>query len=167
MLDLDSGVHLQEEVLALAREQALDRARGAVADGAGRVHGDARRSGPELVVDRRRGRFLDELLVAALDRALALAEVDDGAVRVGEHLHLDVARILQVALDVDGCVREVRLALSPGRLEGALDLVGGLDDLQALAAPAGRGLDRDRPAELVAEPPDLVRRLDAARSCPG
>ena len=59
--------------------------------------------------DRRRRRLLDELLVAALDRAVALAEVDDVAVRVGEHLHLDVARVLEVALDVDGRVGEVRL----------------------------------------------------------
>ena len=63
--------------------------------------------------DGRRGRLLDELLVTALDRAVALAEMDDVAVRVGEHLHLDVARIVEVALDVHRGVGEVRLALAP------------------------------------------------------
>ena len=45
----------------------------------------------QLGVDGRRGRLLDDLLVAALDRALPLEEVDDVAVLVGEDLHLDVA----------------------------------------------------------------------------
>ena len=56
--------------------------------------------------------------MAPLDRAVALAEMNDIAVGVGEDLHLDVARILEVALDVDGRVGEVRLALAPGALEG-------------------------------------------------
>ena len=41
-------------------------------------------------VQQRRRRLLDDLLVPALQAALALAEVDDVAVAVGEHLHLDV-----------------------------------------------------------------------------
>ena len=55
--------------------------------------------------------------MAALDRAVALAEVDDVAVRVGEDLHLDVAWVLEVALDVDGRVGEVRRAFATRRLE--------------------------------------------------
>ena len=78
---------------------------------------------PELRVDGRRRRLLDELLVTPLDRAVALAEVDDVAVVVGEDLHLDVPRIVEVALDVHGRVREVRLALPASRLERPLDLV--------------------------------------------
>ena len=93
--------------------------------------------------------------MAALDRAVALAEVDHVPVAVGEHLHLDVARVDEVALDVDGRVGEVRLPLALGRLERALRLVGVLHDLQALAAAARRRLDRERPAELVAEPQHL------------
>lgn len=38
------------------------------------------------------GRFLDELLVAALERAFALAELNDVAVRVAEDLDFDVSR---------------------------------------------------------------------------
>jgi hypothetical protein len=41
---------------------------------------------------RGRGALLDDLLVAPLHRALALEEMDDVAVRVGEHLDLDVPR---------------------------------------------------------------------------
>ena len=71
--------------------------------------------------------------MAALDRAVALAEVDHVAVRVGEHLHLDVARILDEPLDVHGRVGEVLLALPRRGREGALRLVGRADELHALA----------------------------------
>ena len=43
-------------------------------------------------VHARRGRLLDHLLVAALQRAVALEQVHGIAVPVGEHLDLDVAR---------------------------------------------------------------------------
>ena len=92
-----------------------------------------------------------------LDRAVALAQVDHVAVGIREHLDLDVARILEIALDVHRRVGEVRLALSSRRFECALGLGRPGHDLQALAAAAGRGLDRERPAELLAEPDDLGR----------
>ena len=151
----------------VAREQALDRAGAAVPDRARGLDGDRADPLAQRVVDRRRRRLLDELLVAALDRAVALAEMDDVAVRVGEHLHLDVPRVLEVPLDVDGRVGEVRLAFAPGGLERALGLVGVAHDLQALAAAARRRLDRDRPAELVAEPAHLVGGLDRLGVTPG
>ena len=79
-----------------------------------------------LVVDVRARRLLDQLLVAALDRAVALAEVDDIAVRVGEHLDLDVARVVEVALEIDARVGEELLALARGALERVGELVLGL-----------------------------------------
>jgi hypothetical protein len=50
--------------------------------------------------------------------------MDHGAVRVRQHLDLDVPRVLEVALDVDGLVREVRLPFATGSLERAVDLFG-------------------------------------------
>ena len=63
------------------------------------------------------GPFLEQLLVAALDRALALAEVDDRAVMIAEHLELDVARVLDVLLDVDVADAEGRFRLALRGLE--------------------------------------------------
>ena len=93
--------------------------------------------------------------MATLNRAVALAEMDDVVVVVREHLHLDVARILEVALDVDGRIGEVSLALASGRLERALDLRRIAYDLQTFAPTSSGCLDRDRPAKLVAEAVDL------------
>ena len=98
--------------------------------------------------------------MAALDRAVTLAEVDDVSVRVRKHLHLDVARVDEEALDVDLRAGEVRLPLALRRLERALDAVGRLDDLHPLAAAAGRRLDQQREADLLAERDDLRRRVN-------
>jgi hypothetical protein len=51
VLDLDAGVHLEEEVLAVAGEQPLDRPGAAVADGAGGLDGDLADASAELGVD--------------------------------------------------------------------------------------------------------------------
>jgi len=51
------------------------------------------------VGQKRRGGLFDQLLEAALQRAVAGACDDDVAVLVGDHLRLDVARLVQVALD--------------------------------------------------------------------
>ena len=61
--------------------------------------------------------------MAPLDGAVALTEMDDIAVAVREDLHFHVARVVEVALDVDGGVREVRLALSLRNLEGSVDVL--------------------------------------------
>ena len=160
MLDLDARVHLHEEVLAFGREQTLDRAGRAVARGARRVDRDPPDPCPERVVDGGRRRLLDELLVAALDRAVPLAQVDGISVRVREHLHLDVPGILEVPLHVDGGIGEVLLALPGRRLERTLGVARAADDLHPLAAASGRGLDDERVADLVAERRHLVRRPD-------
>jgi hypothetical protein len=55
--------------------------------------------------------------VPALQRAVALAEMDGVALAVAENLDLDVARLLQVLLDVDGIVAEGGLGLGTGGLE--------------------------------------------------
>ena len=61
---------------------------------------------------RRRGRLLYDLLVAALYGAFTFMEVDDVTEVVGEHLYLDVAWVLDILLDKDGAVAEVFLGLA-------------------------------------------------------
>src|SRR5262249_23426728 len=51
-------------------------------------------------------RLLDELLVAPLDRAFALTEVDHVAPAVGQDLDLDVPGLLDGTLQVDGGVAD-------------------------------------------------------------
>ena len=151
MLDLDARVHLEEEERAAAIEQALDRARADVADRTGSFDRHAAHALAQRPIDGRRGRLFEHLLVTALERAVALAEVDHTTVQIGEHLDLDVARVVHVLLDVDGRVGEVGLSLAHCGLERALGLACLGDDLETPTASARRGLDRDRPAVLVSQ----------------
>ena len=99
MLDLHARVHLDEEELVVL-VQELERAGAAIADlaaGIGAALADARQRARD---DARRRRFLDDLLVAPLHRAVALEQVDRVLVLVGEHLDLDVARVLEELLHV-------------------------------------------------------------------
>ena len=79
-----------------------------------------------------------------LQRALAFAEVHDGACRIGEDLHLDVARTLDEAFEQQRVVAERGAgdAASGGERRG--ELVRRADDLHALAAAARRRLDEQR-----------------------
>ena len=109
-----------------------------------------------LVGQERRGRLLDQLLVPALQRAVAGADHDHVAVRVGQHLRLDVAGLVQVALDEALAAAERRDGLAHRRLEQLGDLLERAGDLQAAPAAAERRLDRDRQAVLLGERDDLV-----------
>ena len=60
----------------------------------------------QLRRDHEAWRLFDELLVTALDGALALAEGEDVAVLVGEDLELDVARALDELFHVEVAVAE-------------------------------------------------------------
>src|SRR5262249_32795564 len=101
VLDLNARVHLHERELAIFRiEQELERAHVAVAD---RLHGRHRAAEDARALDvgeRDRRRLLEQLLVAALDRALALAQAHDTALANGQDLQLDVTRPLDEALQV-------------------------------------------------------------------
>ena len=75
-------------------------------------------------VEVRGGRDLDDLLVTALDAAVALTEVDDVASLVAEHLHLDVADCVDELLDVQPTVAERGSRLRLAAREGVGDVVG-------------------------------------------
>ena len=158
VLDLQAGVHLEEEEVAVLVDE-LDGAGVVVADGLGRLDGGRAHGVLDAVGQARRRRLLDQLLVAALRRAVAGRDPHDVAVGVADDLHLDVARPRQVALDVDLVAPEEVLRLALGAGHRLVDLVGRRHDLHAPAAAAERGLDGDRPAVLLAERPDLVGRL--------
>ena len=113
-----------------------------------------------LLGEERRGRLLDELLVAALQRAVAGGDHHDVAVLVGQALGLDVARLVEVLLDEALAAAEGADRLADRRLERVGDLLHRAGDLEAAAAAAEGRLDRDRQAVLLGERDDLVGVLD-------
>jgi len=150
VLDLQPGVHLHEEELvgAIGADDELDRAGAGVADGLRRLDRGRAHGRPLLRGEQRRRRLLDDLLVAPLQRALALAEVHGVAVGVGQHLDLDVPRAGDQPLDEQRVIAEraPRLAASGG--DGSLEVLGPVHLVHALAAAARAGLEQHRVADL-------------------
>src|SRR4029079_605847 len=112
-----------------------------------------------FVGQRRRWRLLDQLLVATLNRALAFAEVNHAAVMVAEHLEFDVARRLDVLLDVDVADAEGRFGFALRRLHRVRQLPGGTHDAHAAATTPSRGLDDDGIANLFGDPERFLLAL--------
>ena len=162
VLDLQPGVDLEEGDGAVLADQELAGARadvpGLFEDGLG-----ARVERSHLLVGQegRRG-LLDELLVAALERAVTGGDDDDVAVVVGEALGLDVPRPVEVALDEALAAPERPDRLAYGGVVQLGDLLHRTGDLQPAPAAAERGLDRDRQAVLSRERDDLVGVLDGS-----
>lgn len=156
VLDLDARVHLDEDVVARGVEEELDGTGVAVAD----LPGEAHRVGADAVAQLRgevgRGGQLDHLLVTALDRAVALEEVDDVALAVGEDLHLDVARVDDGLLQEDGRVAEGGRGLAGGRLDGLAQHGRVLDAAHTPSAASGDGLDEQGEADLLGGPDQFV-----------
>ena len=156
VLDLQTGVDLQEGDRAVRADEELDRAGADVAglleDGlGGRVQlGDLR-----LGQERRRG-LLDQLLVAALQRAVTGGDHDHVAVAVGQALGLHMAGLVEVALDEALPAAERGHRLTDRRLVELGYLFEGAGDLQAASATTEGGLDGDGQAVLPGEGHDLL-----------
>src|SRR4051794_29113508 len=114
MLDLQSRIHLHEvEAFSVFFGDELDRAGADIRDGARRRDRCLADIEPPLGGKPRRRRLLDDLLVPALDRAVALEQMDDIAVAVAEDLRLDMARAFQIAFEQYGVVAERAFRLAP------------------------------------------------------
>ncbi len=100
---------------------------------------------------RRRG-LLDHLLVAPLHRAVPHAQRPRRALAVGDHLHLDVPRAGQQALQEHHTAAERALGLHPGALVGLGELLRGHDHPDAPAPAARGGLEHQRVADLTGHP---------------
>ncbi len=166
VLDLDARIDLDEvEFAGIGIHQELDRAG---ADIAGRL-GDLQRVAAQLValgvVEIGRRRALDDLLVAPLDRAVALEQMDGVAVGVAEHLHLDMAGALDQLFEIDLVLAEGGLGLALGLRHLAAEIGLGADGAHAAAATAPGGLQHHRIADSAGHlrPPRPCRRA-AARS---
>ena len=111
MLDLQARVHFQEIKILLAVEQKLQRAGADVTDRARALNGDPADAPPRAVFQPWRGRFFDDFLMAPLDRALAVVEMDHAAITVGQDLDLDVARLVDEFFNVEASIAEGRRRL--------------------------------------------------------
>ena len=137
MLHLDAGVHFHEEEVVVLIEQELDGTDIPVVHGFDGFDGDAADFPAELFVDGRRRCFFEKLLMPALDRAVALAEMHDMPTMVGDNLHFDMAGLKKISFEVDGIVAERGLRLRLRGLKRASEILSLIDDAHAASAPTG------------------------------
>ena len=145
VLDLQPGVRLDEPV-RLAPDQELDGRRVLQARFACDAQGALGQLLADCGIEVRGGRDLDDLLVASLDAAVALTELDDVASLVAEHLHLDVADCIDELLDVQPTVAERGSGLGLAAREGVGDVVARPRHPHSPPATAGDRLDHHRVA---------------------
>src|SRR6266571_7843089 len=114
MLDLQARVHLEEIKLTRGfSDEKLNRA------GANIIHrardldrGFAHLHAQRRIVDRGRA-FFDDFLVAALNRALALAEMNHVSASIREELDFDVAWLVDDFFEIERSVAESSGSLGP------------------------------------------------------
>ena len=144
MLDLNAGIHLTEIEIAVVVDQKFDRACAAVADALCQRDSRARHLFAKLGRDECRRAFLNELLMAALYRALTLEQMNHIAQTVAQDLHLNVARIVDIFFHIQTAVAEVRYCLSRCTVVGILEILDAERHTNTLAAAAGGRFEHDR-----------------------
>ena len=148
MLDLQAGVDLEEgEDLLLGLVQVLDGSCALVAGGLDELGGGGAQMVGLFLGQQRRAGLFDDLLVAALDGAVAHARSPDVAVAVGDDLDLDVAGIGDEPFEEDDGVAERALGLTLGAFEGEFEFVLVVDLADTAATTTGAGLDDQRVAD--------------------
>jgi hypothetical protein len=150
MLDLDALVDLEEIIIAVVVHDEFHRAGVGVTRRLGNPDGglaDFVAQLAEFVFEQRRRRFLDQFLVAALDGAIALAQMDDAALVVAENLDFDVMRILDEFFDINAGIAERLFRLGARRVITFDERNVVVRDAHAASAAARHRLDHDRIAD--------------------
>src|SRR5712691_10298587 len=99
-----------------------------------------------------------------LNRTLALAEINTLAVLIGEHLNLDVARMIDKALDVDVAVLECGCCFLRSRFQRLAHLTFRTHDAHAAPAAAGGSLDDHGETDLARNGERFSLRLQCFRT---
>ena len=144
VFDLDAGVHLDEDVVALLIDQELHGAGTDVTDVLAELHRIGTNLFALLLGDVLGRRNLYNLLVTTLHRAVTLEKVNDVAGRIAQDLNLDVLRINHCPLDVDPRITKGRqgLAGSFRRQVAKFFFVG--DKAHTAAATTGHSFNEQR-----------------------
>ncbi len=114
MLDLYAGVHFHEVEVAAGIDQKLQSAGILIANRFGSLDRGTQQVLARFLGKIRRRGLLDQFLVSALQRAVPLTDRVDVTEHVAQHLHLDVSRLVDKALDIDIAGTEIRLGFLLG-----------------------------------------------------
>ena len=147
MLDLDTGIHLDEIVITGLVYQEFQCAGVGIADMFCDLDGILQNGVTYFRGNRESGRELDDLLIAALQGAVTLIQMGHIAAFICQDLDLDVFGIDQELLHKDIGVTEGLQGFGSYQLKIDADLFYGITAAHTASAAAGRRLQDDREAE--------------------
>ena len=142
VLHLQAGVHLHQEEFSPVQKE-FHRARTHIASGLCQRHGASAHALAQRCVHRRAGGLFDDLLVAALYRTIALAQVDACAIGVGKDLHLHMARLQQCAFDEQVATAKAGQRFGSGTRQRRRQLRQVGDQAHAAPSPTRHRLDHE------------------------
>ena len=149
VLDLEAGVHLQEEEpLGVGVVEELDRAGAAVADRLGRPSGGVVQRVDDLGARPGAGASSTTFWWRRCTEQSRSPSTSTWPLAVADHLDLDVPAALDVRLDEDGAVAEGGRRLGLGGRDLGGQVLQRADDPHAAAAAAGGRLDQQRQVRL-------------------
>src|SRR5690606_4225237 len=150
MLHLNPGVHFDEIELAVLIQE-LEGTGADVADFLAGIDTGLEGALAGFRINVRGRCFLNDLLVPALHGAVAVAQVNDVAVHVGQYLNFHVPRWFQKFFQVHGRVAKGVLGFGLGDLDGLEQGCLRMHHLHATATAAGGRLDHHRVTDLACQ----------------
>src|SRR6516162_7891800 len=165
MLHLDAGIHFQEiKIPALRVVYELHRPGTAIRHLSRETHRRLGHPMTKLIVDCRRWRLLDELLVTTLGRAVALPQMHDMALSIAEDLHFDVTSSRNEFFDIQRRIAECRSRLGSGRFDCASEVACCMHQSHAPPSAAGICLDQQRETDAICRVTRVLDGFDSVRS---
>ena len=167
VLNLQAGIHFEEIEVALLVHQEFDSTGVVIIRGLGDTHRYFTHALPHVFVRRLAdGDSSNHLLVAALHRALALAQIDRVAVLVGRSTCISMWRgLVDELLEIQLTVAERALGLAAARpRRRSCSSPGAAHHSHAFAAAAGRCFEHDRIADLLRQTFGGLDIIDRAQS---
>ena len=147
MLNLNTRVHLDEDVLTstftCGINEELYGSCVLVANGASESHSIAVQSCTQLVRDVGSGSNLHNLLVATLNRAVTLEQVNGFALAVGKNLNFNVTWTQDSLLEEHTAIAESAFCFTHGGFEGWTKLVHCLHAAHTASTTTGNSFSED------------------------
>src|SRR3990172_11318138 len=148
MFNLKSRIHFEKMEILLLINEELHGPGIRVAGLFPQPHGcDAHCTSCSIIDDRRR-RFLDNLLVSPLDGSIPLTHILHIPVMVGEYLNLNMMGIFDIFLYVDPLVGKSLFCFRLGHLIGLSKLRFTADNPHSLSPSSSGSLQKDRKSNL-------------------
>ena len=148
MLDLNPRVHFHEvEIFTRLVDEVFDGSGIFIADGFDQTDRSIAHALAHCGRYQGRGTLFDDLLVAALHRAIALTQMHEITMGIGDDLELDVVRIQHQFFQVALAITEAGNRFVRGSSEERMEFFGLEAGTHATATTTSCGLDHHREAD--------------------